>query len=196
MPSRRAPERRHFHAGDYTIGYVNGQLTVNPVALTVTANNQAKNYGSTFTFTGSEFAPAGLQNGETIGSVTLASAGAPATAHVAGSPYAITPAPRPAARSRRADYTIGYVNGQLTVNPVALTVTANNQPKTYGQNVHFHGQRVHLRGTAERRDDRQRDPRKRGRAGDRARRRQSVCHHARRRDRRQLHAGRTTRSAT
>jgi hypothetical protein len=64
---------------------------VSPAALTVTANNQTKVYGQTFVFNGTEFTSAGLQNGETIGSVTLASAGAAPTATVPGSPYPIVP---------------------------------------------------------------------------------------------------------
>ena len=42
------------------------------------------------TFTGTEFTTSGLVNGDSIASVTLASDGAAATAHVSGSPYAIT----------------------------------------------------------------------------------------------------------
>src|SRR5204863_379832 len=79
-----------FTASDYSISYVNGSLTVTPASLTVTANNQSKSYGATTTFNGTEFSSLGLQNSETIGTVSLASSGAAATAHVAGSPYAIT----------------------------------------------------------------------------------------------------------
>ncbi len=128
-----------FNAGNYTIGYVNGVLTVNPAALTITADNASKTYGQTVTFTGSEFTSTGLQNGESIGSVTLTSAGAPATANVAGSPYAIIPSAATGGTFNAGNYTIGYVNGVLTVNPAALTITADNASKTYGQTVTFTG---------------------------------------------------------
>ena len=55
---------------------------ITTAALTVTANNTSKTYGDTKIFTGTEFSSSGLQNGETIGSVTLGSTGAVATASV------------------------------------------------------------------------------------------------------------------
>ena len=105
---------------------------MNPAPLTVTANDQVKTYGSAITFTGSEFTSAGLKNGEAIGSVALASTGAPAAAHVAVIPYVITAGSASGGTFTAGDYTISYVNGQLTVNPALLTVTANNQAKAYG----------------------------------------------------------------
>ena len=108
-------------------------LTVSPAALAVTANNQTKTYGQTFVFTGTEFTSAGLQNGETIGTVTLASAGTAPTAHVPGSPYAITASNAAGGTFNAANYVIAYNNGVMTVTPLAITVTANNQAKVYGQ---------------------------------------------------------------
>jgi filamentous hemagglutinin family protein len=122
---------------NYTISYVNGQLTVNPAALTVTANSFGKTYGMTYAFAGTEFTAAGLVNGDTVSSVNLSSAGAAATATVAGSPYAITPSA--AVGSGLSNYSISYVNGQLTVNPAALTITANSFGKTYGTTYGFFG---------------------------------------------------------
>jgi len=55
-------------------------MTVGKADLTITANNQAKTYGETFVFDGTEFTPVGLQNGEMIGTCTIASDGAIATA--------------------------------------------------------------------------------------------------------------------
>ncbi len=62
-----------FTPGNYTISYNNGALTVTKAGLSITANNQNKNYGSILTFPVSSgaFTPGGLQNGETVGSVTL-----------------------------------------------------------------------------------------------------------------------------
>ena len=72
----------------------------------------------------------GLVNGDTAASLTtqptLASS-ATASSHVAGSPYSIT-----ASGAVDTDYTISYVVGTLTVTPVALTITANDQIMVYG----------------------------------------------------------------
>ena len=48
--------------------------TINPATLIITANGDSKTYGQTKTYgAGSTaFTPSGLQNGETIGSVTIA----------------------------------------------------------------------------------------------------------------------------
>jgi len=78
-----------------------------------------------------------LVNGDTVSSVGLSSAGAGATATVAGSPYSIVPSG--AAGTGLGNYTISYVNGTLTVNAAALTVTAGNQTKTYGQSLSLGG---------------------------------------------------------
>ena len=72
------PSTATFSAGlssNYTITYVNGTLTVNPAALTITANNASKTYGQTASFAGTAFTTSGLVNGDTIGSVTETSAG-------------------------------------------------------------------------------------------------------------------------
>ena len=112
-----------------------GALTINPAALTITANNASKTYGQVANLGTTAFSETGLvtANGDTIGGVTLASTGAAATANVAGSPYAITASN--ATGSGLSNYTIGYGNGALTVMPAALTITASNQAKTYGAAV-------------------------------------------------------------
>ena len=123
--------------GNYTISYTNGSLTVNPKALTVTADSSSKTYGDTLTFAGTEFTAPGLVSPDTITSVSLSSTGAASTATVAGSPYAIVASG--AVGSGLGNYTISYANGSLTVNPKALTVTANSSSKTYGTAKVFAG---------------------------------------------------------
>ena len=102
---------------NYTIGYGNGSLTVDPAALTITANNRSKVLGQVVTFDetspSTDFTVTGLLNTDTVTSITLTSAGAPATATVAGSPYPIIPSA--AVGTGLDNYTIGYVNGSLTV---------------------------------------------------------------------------------
>ena len=82
------------------------------------------------TFAGTEFSETGLLTSDSITSVTLTSAGAAATANVAGSPYAIVPSA--AVGSGLGNYTINYANGSLTVNPAPLTVTAVVSPTDIG----------------------------------------------------------------
>src|SRR5205807_1158776 len=71
-----------------------------------------------------------LVNNGAVSSVTLTSAGATATAAVAGSPYAITPSA--AAGTGLTNYTITYKDGKLTVNRRNATWTTNPNSKTYG----------------------------------------------------------------
>ncbi|PYJ05480.1 MAG: hypothetical protein DME95_03925, partial [Verrucomicrobia bacterium] len=129
--------------GNYNISYHNASigLTVNAIALDITANNQSKNYGDTFTFTGSEFTVVAgqLKNSDSVTSVTLSSAGAAATATVGGSPYTIVPSA--AVGSGLGNYNISYHDASigLTVNVIALDITANNQSKTYGATFTFTG---------------------------------------------------------
>jgi len=68
----------------------------------------------------------GFAEQETIGSVTLASSGAAASAGVAGSPYAITPSAATGGTFNASNYSITYNKRTLTVNPKALTVTADS----------------------------------------------------------------------
>ncbi|HEY3856986.1 MAG TPA: MBG domain-containing protein [Verrucomicrobiae bacterium] len=122
---------------NYAITYVNGSLTVNSAALTVTANNRAKTYGQVASFAGTEFIVSGLLNSDSVTKVTLASPGAAASAPVSSSPYAILPSA--AIGNGLANYTIAYAGGNLTVSPAALTIMASSRSKTYGQTVTFAG---------------------------------------------------------
>ena len=61
--------------------------------------------------------------------MTLTSAGAAATAHVSGSPYAITASNAVAGTGLADNYAITYDPGSLTVSPAALTITANDAPR-------------------------------------------------------------------
>ena len=125
-----------FTSSNYTINYVNGTLTVVPAILTITANNTSKIYGVTQStpVTGSTlFSSTGLQNGETIGSVTLNfGIGASASTDPVGNTSVIIPSSPVDGTFNVNNYTINYVNGTLTVNASTLTVTASNQSKSYG----------------------------------------------------------------
>ena len=101
----------------YAFGFASpGVLTVSAAPLTVTANSTGKTYGQTVSFNGTEFSASGLQNGETIGTVNLASAGAAPTANVA--PYPITASNATGGTFTAGNYNITYQNGVLTVRAV------------------------------------------------------------------------------
>ena len=119
-------------ATNYSFSLVNGTLSVIPASLTITANSTSKVYGQTLTFAGTEFSTSGLQNGETIGAVTLAvsGGGAAATAPVAGSPYLITPSVATGGTFNPANYAITCVPGYLTIaGTVPVTI---NRPVELG----------------------------------------------------------------
>ncbi|MGO8696555.1 MAG: protease pro-enzyme activation domain-containing protein, partial [Limisphaerales bacterium] len=112
---------------DYTTASASVSLLVSPAPLTITANNRVKMFGQTVTFAGTEFSASGLLNSDTVLSVTLTSAGAAASATVAGSPYPIVPSV--AVGTGLGNYSINYVSGLLTITagePVVLWSNPND----------------------------------------------------------------------
>lgn len=107
-----------FTPSNYVITYVNGLLTVLPAPMVITAVDLTKNFGEVAVPTA--FTQAGLVNGETVGGATLTSPGTPASATVAGSPYPIIPSAATGGTFTPTNYTIAYVNGALTVIPLAV----------------------------------------------------------------------------
>jgi hypothetical protein len=94
--------------------FATATLSVTPATLTITANNESKLYGTSFTPVGSsQFTSSGLVNGDTVTSVTLSSSGYAATATIGT--YDI--APSAAIGSGLGNYTIGYVDGTIAVAP-------------------------------------------------------------------------------
>jgi gliding motility-associated-like protein len=124
-----------FNPANYTISYTTGTLTVTQAALTITANNASKVYGTTISgATGSTaFTSSGLQNSETIGSVTIAyGTGSAANAAVGTYAGSVTPSVATGGTFNPANYSISYTAGTLTVTQAALTITATGPSKTYG----------------------------------------------------------------
>jgi filamentous hemagglutinin family protein len=116
---------------DYTVTFNNTAgygLVITPATLTVTANSQTKTYDGTDYSGGNGVTYAGFKFTDGAGSLggTLAYSGTSQGAHDAGT-YVITPG-----GYTSGNYTFDYVNGMLTVNKAALTVTADDQSKTYG----------------------------------------------------------------
>ncbi len=122
---------------NYTIAFTGSTLTITPASLTVTANSQAKTYGTddpslTDGVTGLvDTTVDGVAIDDTAatvlgGSLARAEAGT-LTGEQAGS-YAITQGTLAA----DSNYTIAFTSSTLTITPAPLTVTANPQTKDYG----------------------------------------------------------------
>ncbi|WP_395395598.1 MBG domain-containing protein [Novosphingobium sp. BL-8A] len=112
-----------LYSAKYDIVSVDGTLTVNKAALTVTANDATKTYDGLVYNGSAGLTYNGFVNNETAsilgGSLSYASG------TDAGS-YAIT-----ASGLTSGNYAISYDAGLLTVNKAALTVVANDASKTY-----------------------------------------------------------------
>ena len=125
-----------FTAANYTITYNTGNITVGTATLNIAANNVNKTYGQTLSGgTGATaFTPTGLQNGETVGSVTIAyGTGAAANAAVGTYTGSVTPSAATGGTFTAGNYSISYTTGNVIVGAKALTITANNVNKVYGQ---------------------------------------------------------------
>lgn len=126
---------------NYAITVVPANFAVTQAPLTVTASAQSKTYGDILTMGNTTdtnlFTSSGLQNGETIGRLTLASSGAVDTAGVSGSPYSIVPSNATNGTFMASNYSITYVNGALTVNRAPLTIGATGQSKNYGTTLNL-----------------------------------------------------------
>jgi hypothetical protein len=105
-------------------------LTIDKADLFVTATSNSKTYGQTASDTGTL---GGVVNGDGI-TASFASAGDAASAPVGSGSYAIT-ATLADPSNQLANYTVRETDAILTVNPAALTVTADNQGMPYGGSV-------------------------------------------------------------
>src|SRR5204862_475357 len=107
-------------------------FTVGARTLNITANDDSKTYGATKSYgAGSTaFLSSGLQNSETIGSVTITASGGTAATDPVGS-YDLTPSAATGGSFTASNYDIHYFKGTLTVGKAPLTYTASGS-KTYG----------------------------------------------------------------
>ncbi|MDB5953940.1 filamentous hemagglutinin N-terminal domain-containing protein [Ramlibacter sp.] len=104
----------------YAVHFTGGALTITPAALTISANDATKLEGDTLRFNGSEFTTSGLIAGESVPSVTVASAGASASAKPDS--YAITASAAAAGPAfLPSNYTISYRDGALLVAPAGIS---------------------------------------------------------------------------
>ncbi|EEF59428.1 MBG domain-containing protein [Pedosphaera parvula] len=124
-------------SSNYSFTFANGQLTLTKAALTVTANNATRAYGSADpVFTASY---SGFLNGETLG--TSGITGSPAltttattNSPVSGSPYTITAS---AGTLSSGNYSFTFANGQLSVTKAnsTISVATSANPSPTGSNV-------------------------------------------------------------
>lgn len=119
---------------NYAISFADGTLVINAASLTITANDQSKTYGDNLALGTSEFTATGLVGTDTVGSVTLTStSGNDASSGPVGNYIGdIVASGVSGGTINPSNYSVSYVNGNLQVNPAALTVTADNQSKNYG----------------------------------------------------------------
>jgi len=113
-------------AGNYTVTLTNATLTITKAPLTITADGQTKIYGADNpTLTGTI---TGIKNGDGI----TASYSTVATASSGVDSYAIVPAAVDASPAKLANYAVTLVDGSLVVGKAALTVTADDKTRVYG----------------------------------------------------------------
>jgi hypothetical protein len=126
-------------AGNYSITFETGTLTVDPRALTVLARDQSKTYGDVLDLddldVGSQLTVTGLVNGDTIGSAMLSSGGEAASANAGSYTVTIDSIDFDAA----GNYVITLAPGTLTVDPRTLTIRANDQVKRFGDVLDLDG---------------------------------------------------------
>jgi len=111
---------------NYVILYVNGNYTISPATLNVTADNKSMPLGGplpalTISYTG-------FVNGDNATSLTTQ----PTITTTATASSSVNTYPITASGAIDPSYIITYTSGTLTVNPAALIVNANAQTKEYG----------------------------------------------------------------
>ncbi len=107
--------------GNYTISWINGTLTIDPKAITVTIDDKTQVYGNPEeTLTCSV---GGLVNGDTEGDLNIHLQRAEGR-DVAEYPITGTYA--------NANYTVTFTDGVYTITPRPITVTIGSADKTYG----------------------------------------------------------------
>ncbi len=115
-------------SANYALTYIGAGLVINKATLTITADNQSRSFGiANLPFTASY---TGFVNGETQSNLTAPPAlTTTATMYTAPGNYAIT-----AGGALSPNYSINYVNGILTINPVTITITNILSPNGDGKN--------------------------------------------------------------
>jgi hypothetical protein len=112
-------------AANYGLAYVPGTLSINPAALTITADGASRAFGVANPAFSATYT--GLVNGDTSAVVTGLTLTTPAILSSPVGSYAIVPAAASAS-----NYAISFANGLLSVGGNLLTITADNLTALYG----------------------------------------------------------------
>ncbi len=122
---------------NYDIQFVPGNFVVHPKAITVSAINNTKTYGTAITPTGTEFyiAPNALVGVDAIGTVELQSTAFAIDANVGNHAIVINNA----TGHRLSNYNISYNNATLTVDKKNVEISILPITKTYGETYTFTG---------------------------------------------------------
>jgi hypothetical protein len=110
--------------------YRNGKLTIQPVPLTVTADDMQRPYGGsnpTFTYHVTGFVP-----GESMNQSDLTGQPSLSTTALEASPAGSYPIAIRIGSLASSNYTISLQPGTLTIKPAPLTITVNDQSRVYG----------------------------------------------------------------
>jgi hypothetical protein len=111
--------------GNYDLTYTGANLSITPATLTVTADDKTKVYGETNPSLTVSYS--GFQNGDDASDLdTAPTANTSAVDDSDVGTYAIT-----ASGGADANYTFSYVDGELEVTPLAITVTVDASDKVY-----------------------------------------------------------------
>ena len=134
-----------FDAGNYHLIYVTGDLVVNPRAVTMIASQQERFYGNTMILNETAFTVTDLDgdsvlpNGEVIDTVALNSVtgvDTTPTANVGGYGDELEITDQAGSNGFNAgNYDLTYVAGDLVVNQRAVTLTALQQERIYGDTM-------------------------------------------------------------
>lgn len=111
--------------GNYDLTYTGANLSITPATLTVTADDKTKVYGEANPSLTVSYS--GFQNGDDAGDLDTAPTASTAAVNDSDvNTYAIT-----ASGGVDANYTFSYVDGELEVTPLLITVTVDASDKVY-----------------------------------------------------------------
>jgi filamentous hemagglutinin family protein len=118
--------------GNYALTFNNGTLTIGQRSITVTIDDKTRIYGDANPVLTQRVTSGTLVNGDTL--LGTATSVATVTSNIGS--YAI----RSGSLTAGTNYVIHFVDGNLTVTPRAITISADNQTRSYGsENPEFTG---------------------------------------------------------
>ena len=117
--------------GNYSFDRVDGDFSVTPATLTVTAANSTMVYGDAVPVLG--YTASGWKNGQGDGLLSDVTASTDATSlSNVGTSYRTTTAGGTLSGAAAGNYTLNHVGGSFSVTPATLTVTAGSRKMVYG----------------------------------------------------------------